>query len=141
MPTDHHHVVRNMLEYHRNERLRELTADDVLNRFVREHMKRLGRPPEKWPGPLKLDDHPIARESWEMGRLAALTRSHGKREPKREHPPIIVLRLRSEELLMDGTKRINKWEHEKRSKPHEVLVIEARRMRPLHERPADQVRP
>ena len=74
---------------------------------------------------VNLDKLKVLSEVWEPERLVTLDRYHARTAPKREDLPIIVVRWDGIEYLIDGTTRINKWEHEKRSEPHEVLVIEA----------------
>lgn len=73
----------------------------------------------------------VTRERWGLlGLLKLVDRpAHARQEPRCAVCPVIVLRWRWRDFLIDGHTRINRWQHDRNYGPHEVIVIG---LRPAH---------
>jgi hypothetical protein len=68
------------------------------------------------------------RERWGLLGLTKLVDhpAHARSEPNCGGCPVIVLRWRHRDFLIDGHTRINRWQRDRNYGPHEVIVIGVR---------------
>jgi predicted N-acetyltransferase YhbS len=87
-------------------------------------------------GVLKLEAEPpvltrealsVTHERWPLERLAPLLHpdAHGRRKPKKDDLPILVLEWKGRHFLIDGLNRVNRRMRDRDPGPHAVIVIHA----------------
>jgi hypothetical protein len=67
----------------------------------------------------------VSREAWDLDRLWKLIHDTQRTDfpPVAMHHPVVVVRWRGTDYLIDGRRRINRWMREGMEGPHEVLVV------------------
>ena len=107
-------------EAHR--RAGELNAQTALNRIAAKCIaRREGAPVTRSFDP----STSRAREEYlSPGELRRLESFHERASPLRDVEPIVVLVYEGRHIVIDGNNRVNKWRHEKASRPRRAIVIE-----------------
>jgi hypothetical protein len=108
-----------LLRYHFHPELGDRTPFDVFTRLV---AKRIRRPKWKSTDHERLRRSHIAseRQTRSTKQLSQLVREHTRDRPWNESAPIIIAFYLGQELLLDGTARINKWMRERNDGDHAV---------------------
>lgn len=109
----------NLLRYHFHPEWGDRTPFDVFTRLLAKGARR-----PKWKQtdhervrPSRIASERQTRSTTELGKLV---RGHTRDQPWNEAAPIIIALYRGQELLLDGTTRINKWLREGNDSDHIV---------------------
>src|SRR5437762_13334362 len=94
---------KDLLRHHQKKKTGDHTPIDALNRLFHEAA------PKAKSIRLNEVNCSIVSESWSTEMLAGLHRKHDRATPKDEDCPILVVRWRCKQYLIDGGNRINKW--------------------------------
>lgn len=108
-----------LLRYHFHPEWGDRTPFDVFTRLLAKRIMRPGWTPTHHE-PVRPSQIVSERQTRPTKQLAELLRTHTRHQPWNEAAPIIIAFYRDEELLIDGTTRINKWERESNDDNHPV---------------------
>jgi hypothetical protein len=115
--------VLHILSYH--SRKKRESPEETLNRIFGECLSKSFKELARDRPMLSRDNLSPKAEEWPFSSLAKLQRKHTRTEIQGcEDTPIVVVRYRNRDCLIDGTKRINKWLAEGRDSPHKVYLLE-----------------
>src|SRR5688572_14555316 len=80
----------------------------------------------------QVGDHPpipfitkaIRKAYWPLSQLTKFAMPQAGAAPKREDVPLVVVRWRDADFLIDGRRRINRWVEQADIGPHSLLLID-----------------
>ena len=109
---------------HRGHRKNLDTPERTLSRLFRKHMEWRGVPIP--PGMvLSIANTTVALETWSKAAIRGLPRRERKpgRNPKRSDVPVVILRFRGRDWLIDGGTRAHVWEEAGDVGDHPAYVV------------------
>ena len=87
----------------------EHTPEQTLNRLFRKHLDNLKKHLAADPPWLTAENTVMTVECWDKPALRELAPREDSRAPWREDLPVVIIRYRSEDCLIDGGSRIHAW--------------------------------
>ena len=99
------------------------TPEQTLDRLFRKHLDGLKKHLANDPPWLSADNTIVTVEYWEKPALRELAPREESRAPKREDLPVVILRYRAEDCLIDGGSRIHAWHKAGDTGSHPACVV------------------
>lgn len=98
---------------------------DTLNRLFQKNVARLYPELEYIPHRFSTSNIKIKQESWTTKKLDKLRRVHRRTKVFGDDKlPIVIIKYKDRNHIIDGTTRVNKWNKELNRKSHAVYIVE-----------------
>ena len=85
------------------------TPEETFNRLFRKHLNGHKKDLATDPPWLSSDNTIVTMESWAKPALRELAPRNESRRPQREDLPVVIVRYRGHDCLIDGGSRIHSW--------------------------------
>jgi len=99
------------------------TPEHTFNRLFRKHLDRLKKHLAADPPWLSSENTIVTMERWEKPALRELAPRDESRIPRREDLPVVIIRYRGEDCLIDGGSRIHAWHKAGDTGNHPACVV------------------
>jgi hypothetical protein len=99
------------------------TPEQTLNRLFRKHLDGLKKHLAANPPWLSSENTIVTAESWGKPALRELAPRESSRVPRQEDLPVVIIRYRGDDCLIDGGSRIHAWHVAGDTGSHPACVV------------------
>ena len=99
------------------------TPEQTLNRLFRKHLQAHKQELAGDPPYLSSDNTVVTMESWAKPALRKLAPRTKSRPPQRVNLPVVIVRYRGQDCLIDGGSRIHAWHEAGDTGCHSACVV------------------